>query len=203
MAAEQEYDLSFYLSRFKVMFGEVEGLRLTALALQPVEPDISLLFWLRYTIGHLASGLVDQIELAALLSLVADMIDEFQNDGTYAQLVENDEYSKGLGSLVRKLYDEVHRHLPGLEQPLQALFDAPNPPTDTYGWLQMLIHLRLSTAHAEKPQQAETEAGAALGPAPAPGPAPAAPAGGAAGTSAGSNRDPAKPQGTPQQLELF
>lgn len=181
-AAEQEYDLSFYLRRFKFMFGEVEGLRLTALALHSAVPDISLLFWLRYTIGHLASGLVDQTELAALLSLVADMITEFQNDGTYAQLVENQEYSKGLGSLVRKLYDEVRRHLPALEPPLQPLFTSPSPPADAYGWLRKLISIQLTQS---KPLPATASAGAA------------------APNSPGSNRDPEKPGNTPQQLELF
>lgn len=181
-AAEQEFDLSFYLSRFKVMFGEVEGLRLTALALQSAEPDISLLFWLRYSIGHLASGLVDQSELAALLSLIADIVNRFQSDGTYTQLVENEEYSRGLGSLVRKLYDEVRRHLPDLQQPLQRLFESPAPPADTYGWLQLLIDLELAdTEECETEEKVSTEAAA----------------------EPGRSQDPARPNSMPRQLELF
>lgn len=180
-AAEHEFDLSFYLARFKIMFGEVEGLRLTALALQSAEPDISLLFWLRYTIGHLSSGLVDQSELAALLSLVADIVKEFQSDGTYEQLVENNDYTKGLGSLVRKLYDEVQRHLPALEPPLQQLFDSPSPPTDTYQWLQSLLHLEFTETaeevQAKAPSMERNEPG--------------------------RGQDPSKPPGMPRQLELF
>ncbi len=181
-AAEQEFDLSFYLGRFKVMFGEVEGLRLTALALQSVEPDISLLFWLRYSIGHLSSGLVDQTELAALLSLIADIVHRLQHDGTYTQLVENVEYSKGLGSLVRKLYDEVQRHIPELQQPLQRLFESPAPPTDTYGWLQLLIDLQIADTEEYEPEEkGSTEA--AVDP--------------------GRSQDPARPNCIPRQLELF
>ncbi|MFW5711720.1 MAG: hypothetical protein ACOC2P_00025 [Spirochaetota bacterium] len=181
-AAEQEFDLSFYLRRFKVLFGEVEGLRLTALALQSVEPDISLLFWLRYSIGHLASGLVDQPELAALLSLIADILSRFQNDGTYSQLVENEEYSKGLGLLVRKLYDEVRRHLPNLQQPLKRLFESPAPPTNTYGWLQLLIDLQLSdTEDGESDRTGNIKAA----------------------VEPGRSQDPAIQNNMPCQLELF
>jgi len=180
-AVEHEFDLSFYLNRFKAMFGEVEGLRLTALALQSVEPDISLLFWLRYTIGHFASGLVDQSELAALLSLVADILKEFQSDGTFEQLVENEDYTNGLASLVRKLHDEVHRHLPDLAPPLQYLFDSPEPPTDTYIWLQSLLDLEFTEDTEKVPEEAPsmTRSGPAQG------------------------QDLAKPQAIPHQLELF
>lgn len=162
-AAEQEYDLSFILSRFKILFGEIEGLRLTAIALQSVEPDISLLFWLRYSIGNLASGLVTQTELTAFLSLIADIIQEFQREGTYLQLYENREYSRGLTSLVKKLYDEVQIHLQALEPPLDRLFHTPAPPQDAYSWLNQLVQINsspsasLATSQAQGARQIQNE----------------------------------------------
>jgi len=193
-AAEQEYDLSFILGHFKKLFGEVEGLRLTAISLQPVEPDISILFWLRYAIGNLASGLVTQTELAAILSLIADIIQDFQRDDTYLQLYENREYSRGLTSLVKKLYDEVQIHLRDVEAPLDKLFHAPTPPQDAYSWLNLLVQINstsqgsLSTSQAQdvSAAQKETESSPA-----------------AIGTETAHHCDPAQEQNAPRQLELF
>jgi hypothetical protein len=187
-AAEQEHELSFILGRFKIMFGEIEGLRLTAIALQPVEPDISILFWLRYAIGNLASGLVTQTEVAALLSLIADIIQDFQRDGTYLQLYENREYSRGLTSLVKKLYDEVQIHLHELESPLDTLFHAPTPPQDAHSWLHQLVQINLTAPVSLSSSRAHDEAESS----------PAA-----IGTETEQHSDPARDQGAPRQLELF
>lgn len=184
-AAEQEYDLSFILNRFKIMFGEVEGLRLTAIALQAVEPDISILFWLRYAIGNLTSGLVTQTELAALLSLIADIIQEFQRDGTYLQLYENREYSRGLTSLVKKLYDEVRIHLQELDPPLDTLFHAPTPPQDAYSWLYQLVQINLTAQDVLQPEN-EAESPSAI-----------------ISREVEQHSDPAQDHNAPRQLELF
>ncbi|SRR6056297_789240 len=143
-AAEQEYDLSFFLGRFEAMFGEVEGLRLTAIALHPVEPDVSILFWLRFTIGHLSSGLVSQTELAAILFLVGDIIKELKSDGTFEQLVDTHEYSRGLTSLVNKLVDEVQLHFQNLEYPLEPLFNSSIK--NTYEWLLQLARIDFTSS---------------------------------------------------------
>ncbi|MDZ7792468.1 MAG: hypothetical protein U5P10_01885 [Spirochaetia bacterium] len=193
-AAEQEHDLSFILGRFKIMFGEVEGLRLTAIALQSIEPDISILFWLRYAIGNLASGLVTQTELAALLSLIADIIQNFQRDDTYLQLYENREYSRGLTSLVKKLYDEVQIHLQEVDSPLDTLFQAPTPPQDAYSWLNLLVQINLtapvslSTPQAQDVSRAQEETESSPP---------------AIGTETAQLSDPAQDRSAPRQLELF
>ncbi len=158
-AAEKDYDLSFFIGRFESMFGEIEGMRLIAIALYQVEPDVSLLFWLRYTIGHLSSGLVSHTELAALLSLVGDIIKEFKREGTFLQLVEDREYSQGLASLVNKLCDEVRRHFGLLESPFDRLFSEPT--MDAYKWLDELADFDLNSSHhLEKDMEYEPSADA-------------------------------------------
>ena len=135
-AAIREFDITGYIGQTTVLFGRKESLRLTASALASVEPDISILFWLKYAIEKISLGEADTGELHALVSIISDAVRRLDEDKVFVTLRNNLEYTRSLQSLVLKLREEVLRHFPGSKGPLSSLFPSRHKMIQAYEWLR-------------------------------------------------------------------
>lgn len=141
-AIRREYDLTIYLSEFNSLFGRLEGLHMTALALHKIEPDIAILFWLRYVVARISEELSDMIEIYAFLSIIADAVRTLIEDDLFEALQEDKEYTQNLATLIMKLRNESRRHFPDLSELPPELFPGISeedghfePPEESYRWL--------------------------------------------------------------------
>ncbi|MGC9311129.1 MAG: hypothetical protein ACP5IA_00450, partial [Sediminispirochaetaceae bacterium] len=141
-----DFDISGYICRLTDMFGRKEALRLVAVALMPVEPEISLLFWLRYGIESVSQDTMSGGETFALISIISDTYRKILEDNMLDELRGNREYTGSLHSLVLKLGDETLRlsRVSGELLPdsvahtlFQGIFGSVgSQPFDPYDWLE-------------------------------------------------------------------
>lgn len=104
-----DFDISGYICRLTDMFGRKEAHRLVAVALMPMEPEISLLFWLRYGIESVSQVTMSSEEIFALIAIIADTYRKILEDNMLDELRGNREYTGSLHSLALKLGDETLR----------------------------------------------------------------------------------------------
>ncbi|HDQ14215.1 MAG TPA: hypothetical protein ENN41_05320 [Sediminispirochaeta sp.] len=135
-AAEKEFSLQDFVSQFGQLWGSNESLRLTALSLQSLEPDLAILFWLRYAIGRLKEGLGSREETAAIVSIISDAVEQLKRDGLFTQLDDDPEYKKSLRSLIWKLQDESQRHFSRERGPFEELLGPSARSVDPLSWLE-------------------------------------------------------------------
>lgn len=127
IAADRDYDLSAYPSRLSELFGKNEGMRLTAIALAETDPDLSILFWLRYAVSRPIERRTEEVETSAILSILADIWTSLGREDFFTQLQNNKTYTKSLLSLLRKLQDELLQAGNGEGFP-EALFSEKSDP---------------------------------------------------------------------------
>ncbi len=109
VSSQHGFDISGYIGRLTRLFGRKEALRLVAAALMPVEPEISLLFWLRYGIESVSRDSLSADEISALILIIADTYTKVREDNMLDELRGNSAYTSSLCSLVTKLGDETLR----------------------------------------------------------------------------------------------
>ena len=161
LASQHEYDISSYIIQLTGIFGRKEALRLIAVGLMPVEPEISLLFWLRYGIESAAQDTLSADDIVAFISIIADTHKKILEDSTLLdELRENRDYTNSLHSLVLKLGDEILRlsKVPGQISPdfvMNTLFPGISDssalqPLDPYDWLKNAGLLSIQIMRSEK-----------------------------------------------------
>lgn len=128
----RDLPLSPFLTNLKSLLGEEEALRLTAVSTLDEEPDISLLYWIRYTRLLLSREGISASEIEGALSLVSSAARLVEAEGL-AQEWEA-EYKSALEGLSAALLAEaaslMNDGFPGLQAAAQAVGDG-RPPLDT------------------------------------------------------------------------
>ncbi|MDY7027631.1 MAG: hypothetical protein SVR04_04965 [Spirochaetota bacterium] len=146
VSSRHDFDISGYICRLTDIFGRKEALRLVAVALMPTEPEISLLFWLRYGIESVSQDTMSSEEIFALIAIIADTYRKILEDNMLDELRGNREYTGSLHSLALKLGDETLRlsritgHIPP-DFVTHTLFPGTTGPAgsqsfDPYEWLE-------------------------------------------------------------------
>jgi len=138
-ARSRGYVISEYLRMLEEIFGRGESLRLTALALQSEDPDIAVLFWLKYLVYQLDRGAGSIDLLCALRSILSDAASEIFKVYDSAELHSDIEYCRSLESLILKAREEVSRHLPEAEKRVPEFFIPPSDIKDPYEWLKIIL----------------------------------------------------------------
>ena len=111
-AAERDFSQTLFLSSYKLIFGQADGLRLFALALGPVEPDISILFWLQSLTSRLRRGDAFRSEIAAYFNIISEEIDNaLRNESIHTEEVD---FVDGFDNMILRLYEECSTYFPDL-----------------------------------------------------------------------------------------
>ncbi len=111
-ASEKEFSQTLFLKGFKLIFGNTEGLRMFALALDETEPDIAVLFWIQSFISRLKSGDTPKAEAAAYLKIISMKIDRSVSRGFIDS--EEKEFMTGLFNLAEKLRQDISVYFPSV-----------------------------------------------------------------------------------------
>ncbi len=114
-ASEREFSQTLFLKGYKLIFGNTEGLRLFALALDKTEPDIAVLFWIQSFISRLKSGDTPKAEAAAYLKIISMKIDSSVSGGFIDS--EEKEFMTGLFNLAEKLRQDISVYFPSVNLP--------------------------------------------------------------------------------------
>jgi hypothetical protein len=153
------YAPELIVSNIKLIFGEAEGSRLCALALQEEEPEISLLFWIRSFLARLKQKDLVQEEKEAYLDIIARSALQVQrfmasseDAGKFGY--EETEWTTYIQSLTA-LYSGIIRMMSGSTPVIPA--DHGHKPLQVFSQLQSLGGLEHQSA-AKKVPQAQTVA---------------------------------------------
>ncbi len=111
-AAERDFSQTLFLHNYKLIFGQADGLRLFALALGSVEPDISILFWLQSLTSNIRRGDASHTEIAAYFTIISEEIDGVLRNE--AILAEEDDFINGFDNMILRLYEECSTYFPEL-----------------------------------------------------------------------------------------
>ncbi len=110
--AERDFSQAPFLGNYKLIFGKTVSLRLFALALKPIEPDISILFWLQSLTSRLRRGDASRTEIAAYFHIIAEEIDSAVQEG-FMHEAEHD-YMDGFNSMVQHVHEECRAYFPNI-----------------------------------------------------------------------------------------
>ncbi len=109
------YDMSpsIFLENLKLIFGETESYRLTAIAFKDEDPELSLVFFVKTALQLIRSSMPEKELIEAYIDIITDMLAEVEKEKSYEAEEEDDEMSEKIRNILTVLEREISLHYPG------------------------------------------------------------------------------------------
>ena len=105
---------SLLLENLKLIFGESESFRLTAVAFKDEDPELSLLFFIKSALIQIRNKSADKMQIESYIDIFRDLLIEIKHDKIDAEEDSDDEMTEQLNNILTVIEREINILYPEL-----------------------------------------------------------------------------------------
>ena len=103
---------SMFLENLKLIFGEYESYRLTALSFRDEDPELSLVFFIKAALIQIRNNSAEPIQIEAYSEIIGELLIEIEKTDSDSE--NDDEMTEQINNILTVLEREIKLHYPGL-----------------------------------------------------------------------------------------
>ena len=103
---------SMFLENLKLIFGEYESYRLTALSFRDEDPELSLVFFIKAALIQIRNNSAEPFQIEAYSEIIGELLIEIEK--TESDSENDDEMTEQINNILTVLEREIKLHYPGL-----------------------------------------------------------------------------------------